>query len=315
MSNNCIQRPTRKYRIGIVLNSIGTQDLNSKHVAVHGDEQIALCWKKYLERYDEVDSVTLMGPKHDHGTELDIMIHFDPYCEPYPCARNILYMQNAFSKHLYKEGTWGVFRDVREKYDAFIFPSEKLMKLCAPGAVIPFATDPETLFPQFDERFTHPVSFLGNPIRGPLIEYRYIAPAIPFGLAIYSMPSWPAPFSDSWRGGLPTPDMPKLYTSSLINLNAHIDEHLEVETINLRVFDVLACEGFVISDHMECMEEMFEGAVVLTRGYEDEWAKITYYLSDKGERIKKQKHGRQVVLRDHTYASRMETLINFLKEI
>lgn len=309
------RQPHTRYRIGLALAATGTLDVNSRHRGIQGDEQVALSWKKYLERCDEVDCVSLLGSDYDQSAGLDIVIHFDPFIAPHPRAVNILYMQNAFPRPQYPDGTQGVFRAVREKFRGFIFTSAKLMECCAPGAVIPFATDPEALSPRFDARFSHPVSFLGNPIRGPHVEHRYIAPAIPFGLAIYSKTPWPDPFAGSWKGSLPGADMPGLYTSSLINLNAHLDEHLEMETVNLRIFDVLACEGFVISDNMECMEEIFEGAIVLTSGYEDEWAKISYYLSHREERIERQKRGRQIVLRDHTYKARMETLLRFLREI
>jgi spore maturation protein CgeB len=53
------------------------------------------------------------------------------------------------------------------------------------------------------------------------------------------------------------PDLPKLYSESQINLNAHISEHLEWETINLRIYDILACGGFIISDYFESLENIF----------------------------------------------------------
>jgi spore maturation protein CgeB len=303
----------RKWKIGLRLFHINTLDV-SKPGNVHGDEVVARGWEKYLLRRDDVESVYVYGASGAIAEELDVLIHFNPFLELHPKVKNILYLQNAFAKEKYPGGTSGVFQEVKSKFDGYLFTSQKLMEVCANGAVVPFATDPEYFYPQPSEVYQHPVSFVGNDIRGPIVNLRYFVPAIPFGLTIYGN-LWSEPLSQVWKGKLPMPDLPKLYTSSLINLNAHILEHIELDTINLRIYDILACGGFILSDYVESISSMFGDAVVCTEGYEDEWAKLVRYLADPEERQRRSQEGRKIVLNDHTYRNRVETLINYLQQV
>jgi spore maturation protein CgeB len=88
-----------------------------------------------------------------------------------------------------------------------------------------------------------------------------------------------------------------------------------MDTINLRIYDILACGGFIISDHVDSLENTFGDVVVITDGYEDEWAEIAYYLSNPEIRKKKAQEGRKLVLSHHSYEHRMETVVKYLKEI
>ena len=301
-----------KLRIGLRLFHVNTLDV-SKPGNVHGDEIVARGWQKYLLRREDVEYVKLYGAKELIDDELDVLIHFNPFLDLQPNVKNILYLQNAFSKENYPGGTVGVFQEVKSKFDGYIFTSQKLTDACASGAVIPFATDPEFFYPQPSEDYQHPVSFVGNDIRGPVVNLRYLSPAIPFGLVLYGN-LWSGSLSEVCRGRLPMPDLPKLYSSSLINLNAHIPEHIEWDTLNLRIFDILACEGFILSDPIESLIHLFGDTVVCTDGYEDEWAKLVRYLADPEERRKRSQEGRKIVLSHHTYTNRVETLMEYLRE-
>jgi len=304
----------RKLKIGLRLLSIESLDVN-KPGNVQGDELVGRSWQKYLARREEVESAYLYGAYGAITDNLDVLIHFNPFLDPQPNAKNILYLQNAFPPEHYPDGTAGVFHQVKARFDGYMFTSKKLMEACAPGAVVPFATDPEFFFPQPTERYQHPISFVGNDIRGPLVNQRYFVPALPFGLVIYGNRTWAPPLAAACRGKLPMPDLPKLYSSSLVNLNAHIGEHIDWDSINLRIYDILACEGFVLSDYSASLAELFGEALVTTRGDEDEWAKLVRYLADPQERHRRSREGRRIVLSNHTYANRVETVMAYLREI
>ncbi|MBP0014396.1 MAG: glycosyltransferase family 1 protein [Roseofilum sp. SBFL] len=300
-----------KLKIGLRLfqiNSIGV----GKPGQVQGDEIIARGWQKYLLQHEKVDSVHLYGPKGIIEEDLDVLIHFNPFLDLQENTKNFLYLQNAFSKKNYPRGTVGVFKQVKSKFSGYMFTSKKLMDSCADGAVIPFATDPDFFYPQFSEQFEYPVSFVGNNIRGPVVNLRYLEPALPFGLVMYGN-LWSEPLSSVCQGRLPMPDLPKLYSSCKINLNAHIEEHIELDTINLRIFDILACRGFVMSDYVQSIENYFGNSVVSTAGYEDMWAKLVHYLSEPEERLRRSKEGQKSVLSNHTYANRVQTLLQYLE--
>jgi spore maturation protein CgeB len=304
----------KKLSVGIRLLGIETFDV-SKPGNVQGDELIARGWQKYLMRHDDVESAYLYGAKGEIAEPLDVVIHFNPYLELVPGAKNVLYLQNAFPKEQYPGGTAGIFHATKERFDGYIFTSEKLMKACADGAVAPFATDPELFYPEPSDLYNHPVSFVGNDIRGPVINQRYFAPALPFGLVIYGNKTWTPPLSTACVGKLPMPDLPKLYTSSLINLNAHIQEHADFDTINLRIYDILACGGFILSDYIESLAAVFGDTVAYTDGHEDEWAKLVRYLADSEARHRCAQAGRKLVLSNHSYSHRIQTVVSYLKEI
>jgi spore maturation protein CgeB len=303
----------RKLRIGLRLPAIGTLKTTGGS-NMQGDEQVARSWEKYLKRSECVESVSLYGGKSPIREQLDVLIHFNPFLEIQENVKNVLYLQNAFPEPVYKDGVLGVFRETRSRFSGFIFTSEKLKKACADGAVVPFATDPELFYPQPTESYRLPVAFVGNDLRGAAINHRYLFPAISLGLVIYGN-HWAPPLDRVCRGKLPMDDLSKLYSSALINLNAHIPEHIRWGTVNLRIFDILACGGFIISDYTEAVREEFDGAVVCTEGYEDLWAKVIRYTADAEERRKRSLNGRNIVLSNHTYANRVGALIAFLEAL
>ena len=244
-----------------------------------------------------------------------MLIHFTPFGEIQPEIPNTLYLQNVFDADGEEGGTVGVFRDVRDRFDGFLFPSSGLARACCDGGIVPFATDPEIFFPQFNQHFAHPVAFVGNDIRGPEVNHRYFVPALPFGLVIYGNRAWRPPLDSACRGKIPSEDLPKLYSSAHVNLNAHIREHVRWDTVNLRIFDILACGGFVISDRTPTLEAEFGDAVVCTDGDQDLWAKLVRYLAEPKARGRFGETGRRLVCSRHTYAERSDAVLDYLYDI
>lgn len=300
-------------RIGIRLNHIDTFDAR-RPGNVQGDELIARGWAKALEQRDDVESVRLHGAAQVPDAPLDVMINFSPLPPTTARARNVLYLQNAFPPDEWKGGTVGVFQAVKSLYDGFVFTSVPLMRACAPGAVIPFATDPDFFNFQPDLRLKYKVSFCGNNIRGRQVNQRYLHPAVPYGLALFGN-MWQDELPQVYRGKLPMDLLPVLYSSSAINLNAHIPEHILFQTINLRIYDILACGGFILSDEMAAIEAEFGDAVAMTSGYEDMAAQIERFLGDPVGRMERAERGRRQVVEKHTFHSRAPLLMEYLKQV
>jgi spore maturation protein CgeB len=108
-------------------------------------------------------------------------------------------------------------------------------------------------------------------------------------------------------------DLPKLYRNSRININIH---HLQSSTsLNLRVFDVPAAGGFLISDAMPGIEEFFEPdrEIVLYRSPEELAEKTAFYLERPEERRAIAERARQRVLKEHTFAHRWQRLQEVLR--
>lgn len=303
-------------RLKIGLRAPGLDTLGSQlRGNVQGDEVVARGWLKYLQRRSDVDRAELYGPDGVVAGDLDVLIHFQSGLELQPGIKNLLYLQNAYPKEKYEGGTVGVFQRCKDSYDAYLFTSERLMNACAPGAVIPFATDPEFFFPQVSKDFEFPVSFVGNNIRGKTVNKRYLYPARHHGLVIYGRRWKKWPLKKHALGKLPMPDLPKLYSSCKINLNAHLMEHVEQDTINLRIYDALACKGFLISDHVDSIETVFGDAVICTQGKRDLRRKLRQYLGDPEERRRRADLGHAIVTGAHTYAHRMAVLVPFLRDV
>lgn len=79
-------------------------------------------------------------------------------------------------------------------------------------------------------------------------------------------------------------DMPFIFHTSKINLN--ITSKSILSGIPLRVFDIMGCGGFVLSNYQPELAELFENGkeVVLYESISDMEAKIEYYLAHEEER-------------------------------
>ena len=107
----------------------------------------------------------------------------------------------------------------------------------------------------------------------------------------------------------------KLYRNSQINLN--ISKYQLKTTVNQRVFDCPLCDGFLITDFKEEIEDYFEidKSMVVYYDPEDLQRKIQYYLSHEKEAKKVVERGKETVLERHTYQHRLEKMANFVKQI
>lgn len=121
-------------------------------------------------------------------------------------------------------------------------------------------------------------------------------------------------FANVRRMSISIDDERKLYASAKICANIH--EYYRDGTTkgfsNEREFKTTASGGFLVSDYIPGMERYFElGKEIVAVKSADEWfAKIDYYLNHEVERKKIQEAGTARVLREHTYAHRVEQLLN-----
>jgi spore maturation protein CgeB len=86
--------------------------------------------------------------------------------------------------------------------------------------------------------------------------------------------------------------------------------------VPLRVFDVPACGAFILTDHTEDMDILFDGLQesICYDSREDLLQKVSYFLSHPGERRKISQKIRQRVLACHTYQHRAETMVRAMRK-
>ncbi|MCM1101776.1 MAG: DUF3880 domain-containing protein [Clostridium sp.] len=107
-------------------------------------------------------------------------------------------------------------------------------------------------------------------------------------------------------------EMPKIFHLSRINLNMTVKP---IQTgLPLRIFDILGCGGFLMTNFQAELPEYFEIGVDL-EAYscmEELVEKCAYYLEHEEERDRIARNGYQKVCEQHTYLHRMKKMIEAL---
>lgn len=93
----------------------------------------------------------------------------------------------------------------------------------------------------------------------------------------------------SWwkKKQLPNEELKYYYSSADIVLNDTRDDMIEAGFISNRIFDVTACKGFLISDYIAEIEEIYGDSVPMYKNKEEFKALIDYYLAHPEERREK----------------------------
>ena len=115
------------------------------------------------------------------------------------------------------------------------------------------------------------------------------------------------------KGGAGTlTEMPKIFQASKINLN--ITMRAIESGLSLRVWDVLGCGGFLLTNYQAEIPEYFEiGKDLEVYESTDELIqKIDYYLHHEAERMDIAIHGYEKTAKYHTYETRLAEMIRIL---
>ncbi len=294
-------------KINLLLPSISSLGMINDGQNVQGDELVGRLWAKNLLTSNKVDLVDLNGKRKDY----DISISFTPFIES-TGGYKILYMQNSFPKPNWP-GTVGVFEQVKNKYDQFIFTSNGLKEACnqEKSLVLQFATDLDLFHKkQFNPAYNHNLCYVGNP-KSKAATDKYLMTVANKGLVIYgNHVGWN---NHVCKGKISIENEAVAYSSSKICLNVHLEEHLQYGTFNFRIFNILACNGFVISDYSKELENEFKNCIVFSEGYEDLQKKVDYYLNNQEQTVTFRENGFNLVKQKHTFVHRMNELLNWLE--
>ena len=85
--------------------------------------------------------------------------------------------------------------------------------------------------------------------------------------------------------------------------------------VSNRVFDVLASCGFVFSDAVGGLSELFDGAVPVYRTDDDLENLVNYYLERPSERADLARKGRELVLESRTFDHRAREFDQLVKPL
>ena len=117
-----------------------------------------------------------------------------------------------------------------------------------------------------------------------------------------------------------TEDTVRIFNAATINLNLHSSVHMGNpvsggDFVNPRTFEIAACRAFQLVDTRLLMGEMFEADEMATfNSIEELQEKISFFATRPEERAGFAERGYARVLKEHTYVTRMRTLLNFVEE-
>lgn len=112
-------------------------------------------------------------------------------------------------------------------------------------------------------------------------------------------------FPDSFVGRAWPEDMARIYAQSKIVVNACFNRD-----VNMRVFEAMASGALLITDEAEGLEELFTAGehLVVYRDDTELAGLVQHYLEHPEERERIARAGQALVLREHTYAKRLEEI-------
>jgi len=115
-------------------------------------------------------------------------------------------------------------------------------------------------------------------------------------------------------------DAVRIFNATGININLHSSIHTDKlvsagDFVNPRTFEVAACGAFQLVDQRSLLPELFsdEEMAVFT-SMEELHEKIRYFTPRPEERREIAARARERVLKEHTYALRMQRLLDFARE-
>ena len=107
-----------------------------------------------------------------------------------------------------------------------------------------------------------------------------------------------------------TYEINKIYNASSINVD--INRLYQMDIIPMRIFDIMACGGFVLAEYSKELSNIFEiGKEVETYSTLDELlSKATYYLDHESEALEIAERGKDEVRKNHTISGRVKHMLN-----
>jgi hypothetical protein len=152
-----------------------------------------------------------------------------------------------------------------------------------------------------------------------LRRYHFLQAIKDMGLKTYGAPEWGAPetakeLAGCYSGQAPRylEDLPHLYYDTKINVNVF---HVQcIDSPNPRIFDVLACGGFLLTEYRPSLEEYFENGAQLCwfKTREELTNLVAYYRDHSDEREEIAHRGQEKVLSEHMAKNRMRRLMDIV---
>ena len=206
-----------------------------------------------------------------------------------------------------------------ETYDIVFISSQKYAEKIGSEINTPVfpllqCSDPDVFYPEEDDSCRHDILFVGIARDNRIIMEDILKTK--YDVSVYGK-HWLDHIDKKYVCGefIDNGQLHKYYSSSRILLNDHWEEMRKWDFPSNRLFDALLSGAFVISDEIPSAKTIFKDSIVTYNGAEDLENKIDYYLSNPGEREKKIKKGREIILKNHTFDNRVDYVVKSLKKL
>jgi len=301
---------------------------------VLGDELIGESLCRALNELPEVEDASLYAPNFQPRQPLDVMIYLnDTRPRKGDAKKHVLYFQNGYND----EGAH-ILKQLRSaNYDGYIFFSMRLLEIHQAdgyeGLFLPFGVDISEFHPMaHDPKYAFDIAYVGNDIKGTERTTSYLYPAAKYNFGLFGNwkvrkprwrpwrninehPPYKRRFEEIARGRIPQEKVPVLYSSSKINLNCTLQACVDWDVITLRTYEILACNGFLISDKVPAAMNSLKEYVVFTDGGDDLIDKINFYLNHDKEREAISRRGFDYVKQFASIETRAKELYNYIRDL
>lgn len=173
-------------------------------------------------------------------------------------------------------------------------------------------TDTSIFKPVENSKTNYELLFVGNSRK---IYRKIIKDILPskHDLAVYGT-NWTGLIDQEYIKGenIPNKELYKHYGTAKIVLNDHWDDMREKGFISNRIFDVLACKSFIITDEVVGLDEYFGDSVISYKGKDDLKEKIDLYMNNEELRKKEIEKAYEIVVNNHTFEKRAQQIIEEL---
>ena len=220
---------------------------------------------------------------------------------------NIMYMISCRNKITQQE---------LNQYDIIIVGSLKYQqKLCKKQKhtyYLPQFTNIKRFYPEKNEKYKNQILYVGNAYAGmrPAVQFA-VSNDIP--ISVYGK-FWEDKIDNKLIKGqyIDNNELHKYYSNADIVLNDTQVMMKENGFISNRIYDVTACKGFLISDYLPEIEEVYGNSIPMYRNAEEFKNLINYYLAHPKERIAKAEKAYNITINNYTssiFARKLNTLI------
>ena len=182
---------------------------------------------------------------------------------------------------------------------------KELKELGLNSHFLPQFTRTDKFYPAYNEEYKSKIIFIGNQwpdaINRPIVEK---IKNTGLEVDIYGNgyeKILTGEYKKLWKANQILPDELKYYYSSAdIVLNDTRPDMIEAGFISNRIFDVTACKGFLISDYIPEIEEIYGDTIPMYKNEEELKSLIEYYLVHPEERKEKAERAYQITIQNYS---------------